>query len=384
MRPFPVLLLLILLPATATAEEQGQARGLEEAIDAGRGRAATLAAESGRIDARIEAIQKKTVAAAKRAQKDERALTEIEATLVALEEEEAALAARLTARHRQTVEALMALQRFGLHPPGSLVAVRMSPTDTVRTGLMLRAVIPDLRAEVADLGRQLVRLGEVRGEITANRKNHEIKLAALDAERADLGRVLDEMRALQALTTTEAEAVARRNAALAANKKDIGGLLQQLEVGGPAPAAPALKPARRTGRSFAAARGAITLPVQGRVIRQYGRAQSTGMSNRGIAITTRPGAQVVAAFDGRIVFAGPFRGYGQMLIIEHSDGYHSLLAGLGRIGGVVGQRVLAGEPVGDMGHPEGGAPSLYIELRQGGESIDPRPWLAMRNSKEDG
>ena len=65
-------------------------------------------------------------------------------------------------------------------------------------------------------------------------------------------------------------------------------------------------------------------------------------------------------------------------------GYHSLLAGLGRISGVVGQRVLAGEPVGDMGDPDGGEPRLYIELRRDGQPINPSPWLAMLKSEEDG
>jgi septal ring factor EnvC (AmiA/AmiB activator) len=97
----------------------------------------------------------------------------------------------------------------------------------------------------------------------------------------------------------------------------------------------------------------------------------------------RPGGQVIAPFDGRIEFAGPFRGYGQILIIEHGDGYHSLLAGLDRIDGEVGQWLVAGEPVGVM-PSDGPGPTLYLELRRHEQPINPLPWLATRDDKVSG
>ena len=108
-------------------------------------------------------------------------------------------------------------------------------------------------------------------------------------------------------------------------------------------------------------------------------ADEGGVRSKGITITSRPGAAVVAPYDGVVAFAGPFRGYGQLLIIEHSEGYHTLLAGLGRIDAAVGQHILAGEPVGVMEND--GAPSLYVELRRDGQPINPLPWLADRAGK---
>jgi len=102
-----------------------------------------------------------------------------------------------------------------------------------------------------------------------------------------------------------------------------------------------------------------------------------------LTIEARPGGQVVAPYDGRVEFAGPFRGYGQILIIEHGDGYHSLLAGLDRIDGAVGQRLAAGEPVGSM-PPDGHGAALYLELRRHGQPINPLPWLATRDDKVSG
>jgi septal ring factor EnvC (AmiA/AmiB activator) len=133
-------------------------------------------------------------------------------------------------------------------------------------------------------------------------------------------------------------------------------------------------------RSFAKARGTMPFPVAGRLTSKYGEAanaaREAGLLAKGITITSRSGAQVVAPFDGIVAFAGPFRGYGQLLIIEHSEGYHTLLAGMGHIEGVVGQRVLAGEPLGVMEND--GTPSLYVELRRNGQPINPLPWLASR------
>jgi murein hydrolase activator len=139
-------------------------------------------------------------------------------------------------------------------------------------------------------------------------------------------------------------------------------------------------------RSFAKARGTMPFPVAGSLSGRYGAAAQTsgdaGLLAKGITIATRAGAQVVAPFDGIVVFSGPFRGYGQLLIIEHSEGYHTLLAGMGHIDAVVGQRVLAGEPVGAMQND--GPPSLYVELRRDGQPTNPLPWLADRAGKNSG
>ncbi len=126
------------------------------------------------------------------------------------------------------------------------------------------------------------------------------------------------------------------------------------------------------------------MPVSGRVTRQFGETSQFGTLSKGISIISRPGAQAISPYDGQVVFAGPFRAYGQILIIEHTEGYHTLLVGLTRIDAAVGQWILAGEPIGVMGRPKTGAPTLYVEIRHRGRPIDPLPWLAAENSKVNG
>lgn len=129
-------------------------------------------------------------------------------------------------------------------------------------------------------------------------------------------------------------------------------------------------------------RGAMPLPARGTVSTRFGAETTPGNTSKGIVIETRPAATVVAPADGMVAFSGPFRGYGHLLILEHADGYHTLLSGMSRIDAQVGQRLLAGEPVGVMERSD--APSLYVELRRDGQPIDPLPWLSAKKGKISG
>jgi len=154
----------------------------------------------------------------------------------------------------------------------------------------------------------------------------------------------------------------------------------------PAPAAPAAPslalggPAPSSIRTFPGVPGSLVRPVAGLLIGNFGAVDATGSRAKGILIQTRAGATVLAPFDGQVIYRGPFRSYGEILIIQHGGGYHSVLAGLGRSDAAVGQWVLAGEPVGAMGSPQDGKAQLYVELRRDGHPIDPAPWLGKSNT----
>jgi len=140
---------------------------------------------------------------------------------------------------------------------------------------------------------------------------------------------------------------------------------------------------QRANRPFSRAQGEMPFPARGAVVVRFGQNANQQGPSKGISIETRPGAQVIAPYDGQIVFAGPFRGYGLLLIIEHGEGYHTLLAGMARIDGSVGQHLATGEPVGVMGQPEA-KPLLYVEFRHDGQPVNPLPWLTARKAKVSG
>ena len=128
------------------------------------------------------------------------------------------------------------------------------------------------------------------------------------------------------------------------------------------------------GGNFAHAKGHLQKPVSGVKVTEYGQLISKGVTSKGIVYKTRSQAQVTALFDGTVIFSGPFKGYGNIIIVEHGGGYLSLLAGLGNIDCDVGQKLLAGEPVGTM--PKGDNSKLYVEIRKDRHPINPTPWIA--------
>jgi septal ring factor EnvC (AmiA/AmiB activator) len=146
--------------------------------------------------------------------------------------------------------------------------------------------------------------------------------------------------------------------------------------------------------AFAETRGLLPMPVNGRVVTAYGTPSAAGARAQGVSVATRSGAEVLAPADGTIAFAGEFRSYGQLLIINVGGGYHVVLAGMERIDVQLGQFVLAGEPVAAMAlqrPASAGAtlvgttePVLYIEFRKDGASIDPAPWWAAANPEKVG
>lgn len=127
------------------------------------------------------------------------------------------------------------------------------------------------------------------------------------------------------------------------------------------------------GENFVKAKGHLLRPARGPVVTAYGEQMSKGVTSKGIIIKTRSQAQVISPYDGTVIFAGPFRGYGNLIIIEHGQGYLSLLAGLEEVDCELGQMLLAGEPVGQM--PESGDTRLYVELRKDNHPINPLTWI---------
>jgi septal ring factor EnvC (AmiA/AmiB activator) len=278
------------------------------------------------------------------------------------------------------------------------------------------AAVPDLDRAAHNLTRDLTQLIALRQTIRDAEERHRSDTRSLDSEKARLASLIGRKAELQqraALGAQEhngklvklvAEAASLKDlmerldaarkkdeAALAAVAASTVATFRPPEIGAGQPmiqtAAPAmipLGPSRpNTIRPFAAARGNFLLPAAGKLVVNFGQNDPQGIVNKGLTYETRAGAQVVAPFDGRIAYAGSFRGYGQILIIEHGDGYHSLLAGLDKVEGAAGQWLVAGEPVGTMPGADG-PPRLYLELRHDGQPVNPLPWLATANEKVSG
>jgi septal ring factor EnvC (AmiA/AmiB activator) len=358
---------------------------VEARIKREREAAAELVKRTAAIRDEIRALREKLVRGAAATQTKESALTRQEAELRALETREKAAAADFRKRQRQLAEILAALQRLSLRPPVTLASRSDDANDAVRTALVLRSLVPELERRAERLKQEIAAYTRLREAIKARRGSVADADSALGRERQALVSLLGQKQALLRETEQEQTASKTRLEALTLEAENLRDLLAKLRQDKAKPesaprTAALTEPPKGKVRSFAAAKGKLTLPATGSVAPRFGSDEKFGEFSRGLVIAARPGAQAVAPFDGQIVFAGPFRGYGRILIIEHRDGYHSLIVGLARIDASVKQWVLAGEPVGIVGEHDSQGAQLYVEIRLNGRPIDPANWFLPRQS----
>jgi len=362
-------------------------KDVEARIKSERDAASLLAKRTAAIRAEIQALRDKLVRGAAATQTRESALTRQETDLRQLEAKEKVAAADFKVRQQQLAEILGALQRLSLRPPVTLASRSDDANDAVRSALLLRSLIPELERRAERLKQEIEAYTRLKEAIRARRGTVADAGSALSRERQALVSLLEQKQALLRETEQEQTANTARLAALTEEAQTLRDLLAKLRQdktahkGEPAPRTAALtEPERGKLRSFAGARGQIVLPAAGAVAPRFGPEEKFGEFNKGIMIAARSGAQAVAPYDGQVVFAGPFRGYGRILIIEHRDGYHSLIVGLARIDASVKQWVLAGEPVGIVGEHDSQGAQLYVEIRHNGRPIDPANWFLPRKS----
>lgn len=392
-------------------------QAVERDIERARASREGAAQRAARIAENEAAVRNKMIAAAQRIQERERVLIELEDQLTSLQARRSVLADTLEDKDAQMRDVLMALQRLAVRPTDALLLQPLRPFDAIRSGLVLSAAIPALTDNANRLRVDLESLYRTRTEIIERRSEVAANAAALITDQSNLERLYAEKAELRAGFEQRAAEATTRMDALSKEADDLRDLLAKVvadrkrqikEEAAEKAAEKAKQTARRPAtlippdgtaptpdsvvarrptppqetRSFAQARGTLPFPVIGQLTQRYGEETEGDVRSKGIVIKTRTDAQVVTPFDAVVAFSGPFRGYGQLLILEHSEGYHTLLAGMSHLDGAVGQTVLAGEPVGVMA-PEG-VPSLYVELRRGGQPINPLPWLATQTNENHG
>jgi len=373
------------------------------------------------------------IEAGKRVQASEAKLSGTEAKLAELTDQVTVIRNSITDRKETIVKMLSAMQRIGRTPPPALVTRRDDALAVVRSAMLLAQVFPELKYQADNLSQELDGLVKLETGIREQRDAEKSEADRLAAERGRIDKLLEEKKVK--LAQSEAELSATRQAAdqQAAEETELNALIarlderiakaevaqydaevatekalrareQQQALATPgnekvieikpestkiAFASPArLKPAM----PFELTKGTLPLPAQGKRLKRFGEADGVGGTLRGISLQTRGEARIIAPTDGWVVYAGPFRSYGNLLIINAGGGYHVLLAGMGRINVSLGQFVLAGEPVAVMGaalqagqgNNDNSRPVLYVEFRKDGRPIDPGPWWAEASEKVQG
>jgi septal ring factor EnvC (AmiA/AmiB activator) len=414
-------------PGTPAKPDLNVLKQHDQELDAARAQQRAAMEAQTRLKLEIEAIgadrrtlNQQLIDTATRVRDVETNIEATQARLKPLDEREHVFKTSLDERRTVIVEILAALQRIGRQPPPALMVRPEDALQAVRTAIMLGAVVPEMRAQADALAGDLAELLRVRKDIDAENGKLSRDLATLAHEQLRLNMLIDERQQKQTAVEQTLDTQRQHATELARqvdNLKDLIGKLEQgldrttrqtrlnaraIEEDATRPDLAALKdPGRLTPAvAFAANRGHLRLPVNGARIREFGASDGAGGTQKGLSVATHSGAEITAPCDGWVVYAGPFRSYGQLLILNAGGGYHVLLAGMERISVDLGQFVLTGEPVAVMGAAVMGAvsgggsqvstavttgakqPVLYVEFRKDGTPIDPSPWWAANEGEK--
>lgn len=365
------------------------------------------------------------IQAAKTEKKLAQDIDDISGRLEGLKTQEAGIRASLAARSGVLAEVLGALERMGLNPPPAILVKPEDALSSVRSAILLGAVVPELREQTEVLIADMRELSRVTGSIEAERSRLMASVSEQLAEKERLDLLLQAKKTVQAQTEAALAEEKSRSEALAAKagslKELIAALDKEAEKQRLAAEAARAEEEKRLAKvrteeekrlareaaiaalpennrqivslPFSALTKQVQLPVTGRFKLRYGGKDDNGGVMQGDMVATQSGAIVTAPADGNVLYAGRFRSYGQLLILDAGNGYHIVLAGMSRITAALGQSVLAGEPVGAMGEARvadtsasnvTNAPELYIEFRKDGKPVDPAPWWAERLSGRTG
>ena len=409
---------------------------VRDTIEKTKQRQQALRDEIAALDKDMEAINRALIATANRGQELEGKVSETEGRLEELSQTQSGLRKALSGKRALLAEVIAALQRMGTKPPPAILVRPEDAISSIRSSILLGAVLPEIRDESSILLAELQKLAETTRKIEGEKRALASALNDLAEDETRLSLLIDEKKQLFAKSNKDLEAEAKRAIELGQEATSMEELIRKLEteIASAAAAASAAQKADERRRqeeqarlaeardklnqgqiasndpnstalnpkssnnariepaiAFSAAKGALPLPVQGIQLYAYGSKNSVGSTNQNLAYATRPNARVRAPADSWVVYAGPFRSYGQLIILNGGEGYHVVLSGLSEINVEPGRFVLAGEPIGRMGATRIAAavplevgsnrPVLYVEFRKDGKVLDPSPWWAVRTSE---
>jgi len=367
------------LPSLAE-EQRALVRARQQAQEA-RLRSEALEQRADKAAADADRARDRAAAVAARIQQAEADLRAGEARIAILDRMSREQAARLAARQEPVMRLTAGLQTMANRPPVLALLQPGTVSDTVHLRMVLADIIPVIAARTRGLRAEIARLQALRADAQLARTALTRSRETLSARRAELARIEAEKRIASRGLRDSAAQETERALAMAEDARDIADLMKQIEDAGTVRAAlaalpgPVLRPARpgdaalpgEASRAAEAATPPYRLPVIGDVVTGFGEVSQSGVRARGLTIATSPGATVVAPADGRVAFAGPFRDYGQIVIIDHGSGWTSLITAMRRLSVRVGDTLRQGDPVGIAATER---PRITVELRRQDRAVD--------------
>ena len=327
-------------------------------------------------------LRAQLIETARALRQSEKRLTKIEEQLAQTRAKFKEQRTKLDEKSAQMSELFVLLQKMRRQPPPVMITHSKDALKMIRTGMVLAAFYADVERLAAEIAKEVEQLDRTEKEAGAQEQQRKAEQAQNSRLKTQIDVLLIENRKQLETTAQTLQHLDAAKQANLANLKTLEEMLPALEAASKKrnPAQEKGAGERQTAIPFASTQGLLPLPVQGRVVTRFGEPGTDGAPSKGLHIETRPSAQVVSPCDGLVLYAGQFRSYGQLLIIDPGGGYHVVIAGMDRIDVAQNQSILAGEPVATMG-PETRSgetasvrPILYVEFRRDQQSIDPAPW----------
>lgn len=332
----------------------------------------------------LAAITRQLLAATQEGVRREEKAAEIERRLAVLQVQDREARNRLMADREGLKEVFIALIASSRKKPPALIAHPDKATDAIQAAIVMRDVAAQLKSRSARLSEQISEYAALIAKVEREQTELDKAEARLSEKRDEIQALAAKKRASYEDISGETDELKTRIQALAKKTESIRSLLAEIAAQAPKP--PSRKPSllQRKGPAepdspiAVAVLKRLGLPAIGNIIQKYGDQLPSGRKAEGIKVQTRHAAQVVAPADSTIVWSGPFRSYGKMLILRTGDGYHIVLSGMADIYGALGQTVSAGEPVGQMSDQTDKPSELYMELRKNGTPQDPAQWMSRK------
>ncbi|MGM5011446.1 murein hydrolase activator EnvC family protein [Rhizobium sp. 969_B3_N1_2] len=411
-------------PAAELAAKRDKTRAeleiLSKTISLSSDKVSALQQSIADLDKSTQSVRQALIESAARRKALDKQILASEKKLADLGVKEDGIRRSLHERRGLLAEVLAALQRMGRNPPPALLVTPDDALASVRSAILLGAVVPGIRKETDKLAADLASLAALQTASAAEKAGLTATMTDGIEEERRMDLLLAENDKLSRSNAAELEAEKKRSEELAGKATNLEGLVASVEseIASVRDAAAAARQAEENRKlmtdeqraqakaladsgvpdknriapayRFGELKAKLEVPVAGDILRQFGDADGTGHEAMGMTVATNPETVVTAPADGLVVFAGAFRSYGQMIILDTGDGYHLVLSGMETINTRQGKFVFAGEPLAVMGAKrvasatalalETDRPTLYIEFRKDGKPVDSRPWWTAKDT----
>lgn len=328
------------------------------------------------IETEISKIKKNLIKTSDIIKRNKKSLSNIDNNLSELQIKKDNYKKTLMDNSQDISKLIIAKNRIELTPPQALLLQNKSTIDIARSDILLKYTIPNINNQTSELKENLNELNnieisiknvldkqrrvynqldkkekELENLLTARRKNYKKKLYQKKSKDKELAKLVKKAKSLEELMVS----------------------IQKIPTKKTSKAPKKIKANKSPKQLARFNKGKFQAPVHGKIKAKFGQKDSSGLKSKGITYLVNTKERVYLPFDGTVRFAGPFQKYKQIIIVEHSNGYHSLIAGLGRLDIRVGDDISAGEPIGLVDSNRQASNKLYYELRHKGKAVNPMP-----------